>query len=142
MSPEATEAMQVLIADHNPAVRSALRLLLEQEFEDCAVEDVRSLRDLLDCVQRSRPDLVMVDWDFLETGRRQTLAAIRAACSKAKIVALNAPPDRYPGGADAALDANISTREQPWRVLETLRGLEQLAPPDDSHSLDGPNAAS
>jgi DNA-binding NarL/FixJ family response regulator len=70
--------MRVFLADKQAKVRSALRLLLEQEPGLSVVGEAAEAEDLLAQVQRTRPDLVLLDWElpgFRDTNRRTAPSA-------------------------------------------------------------------
>jgi DNA-binding NarL/FixJ family response regulator len=56
--------LQVLVADDQPEVRSALRLVLEQEAGLKSVGEATDARDLLIQVKEQAPDLVLLDWEL------------------------------------------------------------------------------
>ena len=56
--------MRILLADDQTKVRSALRLLLEQEPGLSVVGEAAEAEGLLTQVQRTQPDLVLLDWEL------------------------------------------------------------------------------
>ena len=56
--------MRILIADDQPNVRSALRLLLEQDPDVHIVAEVADSNGLLKQVGKNCPDLVLLDWEL------------------------------------------------------------------------------
>ncbi len=56
--------IHVLVADDQPEVRSALRLLLEQEAGMRTVGEAVDVGDLLRQVKEQAPDLVLLDWEL------------------------------------------------------------------------------
>lgn len=120
--------MHVLIADDNPAVRSALRLLLERKLGACVLGEVSRAAELLERVRTLRPDLLVVDCGLLENRQDTALAALRSAHPGMKIVALNGPSEIKQRDVADRVDAFISMKEQPWCVLETLSALLNSPP--------------
>ena len=55
--------MRVLIADDQPSVRSALKLVLEQQGIDVA-GDVSNSRELLAWFKANQADLLLLDWEL------------------------------------------------------------------------------
>ncbi len=53
--------MRVLIADHQPAVRSALRLLLDERLDLVVVGEAADNEELLAQIGHLRPDIILLD---------------------------------------------------------------------------------
>ena len=114
--------MRVLLADDEPKVRSALRLILEQLKEVESVVEVNDAESLANRLQDTTPDLLLVDWElpglqlgtsFYEMRRRAPL----------KVIVLSgrcpAPQAAISSGADAC----VSKCEPPDRLFATLRAM-------------------
>jgi DNA-binding NarL/FixJ family response regulator len=56
--------MQILLADDQKKVRSALRLLLEQQPDLEILGEAVDTTGLLDWVRAAHPDLVLLDWEL------------------------------------------------------------------------------
>ena len=56
--------MNILLADDQPQVRSALRLLLEQELEVQIAGEAANALDLLLQAKTVHPDAILVDWEL------------------------------------------------------------------------------
>ncbi|MCP4607511.1 MAG: response regulator transcription factor, partial [Planctomycetes bacterium] len=56
--------MRVLLAEGRPDVRSALRLLLEQESDLTIESEVTRVDDLLAQLEKRCVDLVLLDWEL------------------------------------------------------------------------------
>ena len=67
--------MRVLLADDQPQVRSALRLLLEEEPGLSVVDEVVSAGELLSRVEVTCPDLILLDWELPGLRPGETLPA-------------------------------------------------------------------
>ncbi|MEW6651574.1 MAG: response regulator [Chloroflexota bacterium] len=106
--------MQVLLADNQKDVRSALRLTLEYRHPGWQFVEAATLKDVLAELQRNCPDLLLLDWDLrrilaadgLQDNNWQSiLAFIHAHCSCLKIVVLSsnlaARSQALQSGADA-----------------------------------------
>ena len=94
--------MRVLLADDQMKVRSALRLLLEQEPGLSVVGEAAEAKDLLAQVGTERPDLVLLDWELPDQGG-------------AAILDLHPHP---PGtGVDRVLDQLLHHRGRPLHDL-------------------------
>ncbi len=120
--------MRILIADDQPEVRSAVRLILGQEPYVNIVGEAGDILGVLELVARQHPDLVLLDWEL--TGRQSALALrdIRKAHPDAMVVALSGRPEARPKALAAGVNAFVSKGEPPERLLETLaRCYEKVA---------------
>ena len=88
--------MRVLLADGKPALRSAMRLLLEQEADVNIVAEVADVETLLAAAEHMRPDLVLLDWELpgLQSGAlaATVFSTLNACCPNVKIVVLSGRP--------------------------------------------------
>lgn len=114
--------MRVLLADDEPKVRSALRLILEQLKAVESVEEVNDAESLADRLQKTPPDLLLVDWELPGLHAGATFYEIRQH-SPIKVIALSgrcpAPQAALSYGADACL----SKCESPDRLFAALHAM-------------------
>ncbi len=114
--------MRVLLADDEPKVRSALRLILEQLREVESVDEVADAASLADRLRTTPPDLLLVDWELpgLHPGASFNEARQRAPL---KVIVLSghcpAPLAALSSGADAC----VSKCEPPDRLFATLHAM-------------------
>jgi DNA-binding NarL/FixJ family response regulator len=114
--------MRVLLADDEPKVRSALRLILEQLQEIESVEEVNDAQSLADRMQDAPPDLLLVDWELPGLHPLGTFSEMRRR-APLKVIVLSgrcpAPQAAISSGADAC----VSKCESPDRLFATLRAM-------------------
>jgi chemotaxis response regulator CheB len=113
--------VRILIADDDPHVRSALRLLLENEPHISIVGEAATGEMLVEQAVASCCDVVLLDWDLpgLPAGY---LAGLRAVCPDCRVVALSGRPEH---GREARL-AGVhfaSKGDTPECLLGLLGGL-------------------
>jgi two-component system, NarL family, invasion response regulator UvrY len=53
--------IRTLIADHHPALRTGVKVVLEAERDTVVVGDTGALDELLPLLRRTRPDVVLLD---------------------------------------------------------------------------------
>jgi DNA-binding NarL/FixJ family response regulator len=82
--------MIVVLADDEAKVRSALRLIVEQE-ENVSVTEIAETTTLFALCQSSCPELVLLDWE-LPGMNAARLALLRAYCPQAHIIVMSAHP--------------------------------------------------
>jgi len=128
--------MRVLLADDQAKVRSALRLVLEQQPGVSILGEAVDTTGLLDWVQVACPDLVLLDWELpglkaagLSTVLRQAqdgssgqglLPTLRELCPRLKVIALSGRPEARQTALDAGVDAFVSKGDPPERLLAAV----------------------
>ena len=107
--------MRILLADDQPSVRSALRLLLEQEQELTVVAEVSNSDELLAQIEAGCHDLVLLDWELPGKKSEELVAAVKAICPGLFIIALSSRPEArraaLKGGADDFVSKGSSSQE-------------------------------
>ena len=115
--------MRVLVADDHPQVRSALGLLLEYEPQLQVVGEVAYAEDLLQQLHKTKPDLLLLDWELPGLPAVDLIKAVRAASPDLFIVALSGRPEAYQDALLAGVDEFISKGHPPEQVLAILRAF-------------------
>ncbi len=116
--------MRVLLADDEPKVRSALRLMLEQLKKVEAVEEVENAQQLAarleDQSGAARPDLLLLDWELpgLHPG-----ASLSALCNRndLKVIILSGRCQAPQAMLASLADAFISKYEPPDNLVAALQ---------------------
>ena len=119
--------MRILIADGRAEVRSALRLLLEQELEGAdLIGDVAKADDLLPTISETNPDLLLLGWNLPGLGSPlAVLDMIRACCTNISIITLSGQQDVKQQAVGAGADASINKGDCPQQVLSTIRRVRE-----------------
>ena len=112
--------MRVLLADDQSKVRSALRLLLEQEPELSGVDEATDADELLAQVGMVCPDIVLLDWELPGLPHNDVLPALRARCPRLKVVALSGRPEARQAALAAGADAFVSKGDPPEKLLAAV----------------------
>ena len=112
--------MKILLADDNPEVRSALRLLLEQEPLLAVVMEVTDSQSLLLHVSENCPMVLLLDWELpgLHTG--DIINQFRTHCPEMKVIALSSRFEARQEALAARMDAFVSKAEPPEKILSTV----------------------
>ena len=116
-------ALRVLVADDEANVRSALRLLLEQEPIACLVSEAASAECLLHCTVTVQPDVVLLDWDLPGLHAPSLLPALRDACPWLTVIALSGRPEERVEALAAGADAFVSKVDAPEELQTALLRL-------------------
>ncbi len=116
--------MRVLLADGKPVLRSAMRLLLEQEADVNIVAEVADVEILLAVAEDVRPDLVLLDWELpgLQSGTLApaVFSTLNACCPNVKIIVLSGRPEAGRPALAAGASCFVSKADPPERLLEAL----------------------
>lgn len=120
--------IRILLADDQSKVRSALRLLVEQEPGLIIVGEATEAENLLAQVEATQPDLVLLDWELpgLQTDDPSTdsgqgrLSTLRTLCPGLKVIALSGQPEARRAALAAGADAFVSKGDPPEQLLATI----------------------
>ena len=115
-----TGHIRVLLADDQPKVRSALRLLLEQQPGVSILGEAVDVTGLLDWVKATCPDLVLLDWELPGLESDSLLPALREFCPCLAVIALSGRPEARRAALDAGVDAFVSKGDPPERLLAAV----------------------
>jgi DNA-binding NarL/FixJ family response regulator len=114
--------MRVLLADDQAKVRSALRLLLEQQPDVNVLGEAVDAQGLLDWVSAVCPDVVLLDWELPGLQDGDALSVLRARCPHLKVIALSGWPEARRAALAAGADGFVSKGDLPERLLAAVRG--------------------
>lgn len=114
--------MRVLLADDEPKVRSALRLILEQLKEVETVEEVTDVSGLMDRLKNSPPDLLLVDMELPGLCSGPLIADLRRD-APFKVIMLSGRCQTPQIALASGADAFISKCEPPDRLFAALRAM-------------------
>ena len=120
--------MRVVLADCQGKVRSALRLLLEQECEACVAVEADDAGSLLLAVQDFAPDLLLMDWHLPGQPPEELLAALRAECPGAFIAVLSGRPEVCDVALAAGANAFVCKGDPPEMLLDVLAQARAASP--------------
>jgi DNA-binding NarL/FixJ family response regulator len=114
--------MRILIADDQPKVRFALRVLLERQPEIEVVGEARDAEELLRQAEATLPDLVLLGWELPGLADSDCLPTLRRICPGLFVVALSCRPDMRRSALAAGADAFASKTDPPERLLVAIDG--------------------
>jgi len=113
---------RVFVAAEDAFLRSALRLLLENEEGVAVVGEGAGAAGLVEQARAAAPDLVLVTWGIARGSAPQIVAALKSLPSRPRVVALNCCPAEGSPAQRAGADALVGTGESPERLLAAVRG--------------------
>mgnify|MGYP006306362753 FL=1 len=111
--------MDVLLADDQAKVRSALRLVLEHQPDIDVLGEAVNATGLLDWVKAASPDVVLLDWE-LPGLSRGVLGKLRALCPTLDIIALSGQPEARQAALAAGVDGFVSKGDPPEKLLTAI----------------------
>jgi DNA-binding NarL/FixJ family response regulator len=112
--------MHILLADHQPDARLALRVLLERRCGLMVVGEATNAADLLTLTHATRPDLLLLTWELPGLSQAESLPALRSLCPDLAIIALSGRPELRQAALDAGANAFVWKCESPERLLEAI----------------------
>jgi DNA-binding NarL/FixJ family response regulator len=122
--------MRILVADAQMKVRSALKLIVEQELGLSVAGEAGEVEGLLTQAETIQPDLVLLDWELpgrpvgSSTGLGQgLLTSLRTGCPHLKVVALSGRPEVRQVALAAGADAFVLKGDSPEQLITTIRQL-------------------
>jgi DNA-binding NarL/FixJ family response regulator len=119
--------MRILIADDQAEVRSALKVLLEQEMELDTVSEAEDMESLLLRMESDQPELILLDWELSGKSMILFIPILRQLVKGLKIVALSVRPEAARAAREAGVDAFISKGENSDRLLKVIGTIKGYA---------------
>ena len=116
--------MRVLIVDNDARVRSALRLLLEQE-PGLTADESSDLESLATQVREFKPDLVLLDWELPGRAAFALLLALNGLNVPPDVIVLSPRPESERAALDAGAIAFVCKSDPPEQLLAALHSLRR-----------------
>jgi DNA-binding NarL/FixJ family response regulator len=117
--------MRVLLAVEQEGLRSALRLVLEEEAGMELVGAVSDAPALQDACHELAPDVLLVDWDLPGLQRDQrggrSLSRLYAAAPTVQVIVLGGRPDLRAAAMAAGAHRFVSKADPPEKLIAALR---------------------
>jgi DNA-binding NarL/FixJ family response regulator len=117
--------MRVLLADDEMSVRSALKLLLEQETGISVAGEVTNYEDLTLQFKNINPDLILLDWELPGELGREFLKTVRRDYPGTRVVVLSSQPDIKKMALSSGATAFVSKEEPPEKLISVIRRLNE-----------------
>lgn len=122
--------MRVVIADDQPRVRSAIRLLLEQQLEANVVEEVANAQELLDNVRNCCPNTLFLDWELPDRTPKKLLATLHTLCPNLFTIVLDSKPQTRQVALEAGANDFVSKNDPPERLLVAVKSSKDSVDPE------------
>ena len=112
-----------LLADDNPDLRQALRLMLETRLTRPLVFEADDHSRLLVQGIAHKPDCLILDWELPGFNDHNCLADLHELLPGLKIIVISARPEAAQAAEVAGADAFICKTDPPSEILNAIRRL-------------------
>jgi DNA-binding NarL/FixJ family response regulator len=120
--------VRVILADDQPVVRSALRLLLNTKTQHTIIAEAATADELIAHVRIREPDLILLDWGLPGKQPAALLAFLRERWPAITLIVLSGQSDVHTEALQAGAAFFVSKTSLPDEVLSVLEEL----PNDDA----------
>ena len=114
--------MRIFIADRQPKVRFALRILLQRQPGLEIVGEAADASSLLVQAKACPPDLVLLGLDLPGMAEAELLPALSCIAPKPFVIALSGRPEARQSALEAGADAFVSKSDPPDRLMAAING--------------------
>jgi DNA-binding NarL/FixJ family response regulator len=114
---------RILIADDQPSIRSALRLLIEQQPDLNVTGEIDNNDGLLDWLYANKADILLLDWESRGISSYQIIPQLNSAFPVLKIIVLDSKPEVRQEAIKAGAAEFVGKNEPPERLLEVIARL-------------------
>ena len=119
--------MRIILADDQPKVRFALRVLLVSMYDIFVVGEVTDAEELVGQIDSANPDMVILDWQLPGLREIGSISALRKDRPDLYVIVLSGRPELGQAALEAGADNFVSKIDPPDRLLATVsRYKEQL----------------
>jgi DNA-binding NarL/FixJ family response regulator len=113
--------IRILIADDQPKVRHALRLILEQEVGITVVGEAAEVKGIMAQITDHCPDVILLDWGLLGKAQIDQLSDLRQACPGIRVIVLSGRSSAGEEALAAGAAGFVSKTDPPETLLKALR---------------------
>ena len=120
--------MRVLLADDQAWLRSAVRLLLEQEQDIEIVGEAAESSVLLSITKAVHPDVLLLDWELPgvhSSCGELVLRRLRTTCPEVITIVMSGRPEAGPIALEAGADRFVSKADPPEALLSAIRDIQR-----------------
>jgi DNA-binding NarL/FixJ family response regulator len=115
--------VKILLADDDANVRSALRLLLEDEPGVVIVGESSTAGDLLDQLSRLNVGVLLLDWDLPGLNASGLVEQLGAMQPKLHVIALSGRPEAEREALSRGVESFVCKGDAPDVLLAAVRAL-------------------
>ena len=115
--------MNILIADDQAEVRSALKVLLEHENIQGTLDEAEDINNLVLKMKYTCPDLLLLDWELSNRQMADVIPVLKQLVPGLRIIALSVRPEAERAAMDAGVDTFASKGENPDKLVSYIKDL-------------------
>lgn len=112
---------QILLADDNSDLRSALRLLLETRLDWKLISEARDMEHVLAEIEDTRPDCLILDWELPGRPLRERLGVLRMLIPGLRVIVTSARPESEAEARAEGADEFVSKADAPAKILDAIQ---------------------
>lgn len=112
--------MYILLADDQKSVRTALKLLLEQQESVTRITAAANAGDLLTRVATGCPDILLLDWGLPGLAGDALVPTIKKLCPAIRVIAMSGQPESKIPALAAGCCEFVSKTSPPERLINAL----------------------
>lgn len=117
--------MQILLADDDPKVRSALHLILDQNHGFQVIGEAEDSDEMLVKINELNPDMVLLDWELPGIDPTETtIEKIRNLCPHIQIIALSGDTKDRKNALLLGVNSFVCKSDPPDRLIFTIENQE------------------
>lgn len=116
--------MRILIADAQPRVRFALRVLLDRQPDLEVMGEAADAHDLLALLETACPGVVLLGWELPGMVIEHLLSALREICPDTAVIALSGRLEAQSAAVTVGADAFVSKSSPPECLLAAIADCE------------------
>jgi DNA-binding NarL/FixJ family response regulator len=120
--PSEGRLMRVVVADPRRELRSAIRILLEQERGIRVVGEVDRLPELPLLLESEAPDALLIDWGIRKHDMDVYVTEIKRAYPKVKVIVMSVRSTDRQSALEAGADAFVCKCDPPEALVAELLG--------------------
>lgn len=114
--------MNVLLADPDLAVRSAISLLLKHKLGVRSIDEVNDASQLVERMACTHPDLLLIDWEMPGLNVAAMMEQINSRSNKRpSIIMMSVKDENEPSALSSGADAFLNKQAPAEQVLNLLQ---------------------
>jgi two-component system invasion response regulator UvrY len=119
-----TMTIRILIADTQPRVRFAMRVLLERQPGFVVIGEATDAPSLLSEVEVGCPDVVLVGWELPGIPLEDLMCQLHVLCPDLLVIALSGRLEAQQAALSCGADAFVSKSSPPEQLLAAIAQCE------------------
>jgi DNA-binding NarL/FixJ family response regulator len=117
--------MRIVLADGRSKVRYAVRVLLEGRHGLEVAAEAGDVKDLMNKLDASCPDVILIDWDLPGLNKSKTMQRLRDVCPKTHVIVMSGRPEASHEAVDAGIENFIHKTSPPELLLSMIERCRQ-----------------